>query len=34
MRNQIIEFLIDLLVVLSLFVMLFGGLVVAHAVEV
>jgi hypothetical protein len=34
MKNQIIEFLIDLLVVLSLFVMLFGGLVVAHAVEV
>jgi hypothetical protein len=34
MKNQIIEFIIDLLVVLSLFVMLFGGLVVAHAVEV
>lgn len=34
MKNQIIEFLIDLLVVLSLFVMLFGGLVVAYAVEV
>lgn len=34
MKNQILEFLIDLLVVLSLFVMLFGGLVVAHAVEV
>ena len=33
MKNQIIEFIIDLLVVLSLFVMLFGGLVVAHAVE-
>ena len=34
MKNQILEFIIDLLVVLSLFVMLFGGLVVAHAVEV
>lgn len=33
MKNQILEFIIDLLVVLSLFVMLFGGLVVAHAVE-
>ena len=33
MKNQIIEFIIDLLVVLSLFVMLFGGLVIAHAIE-
>ena len=33
MKNQIIEFIIDLLVVLSLFVVLFGGLVIAHAIE-
>ena len=33
MKNQIIEFLLDLLVVISLFVMLFGGLILAHAIE-